>query len=402
MASCLAADIPLDYTELASLLEHVVSTHPSAEAACAEVAAARSQLSGSRWSRFPGISVDTFTDQRDDGSVSAALQIDQPLWSGGRISADIRQSKSRLDAALASLDEVYLDLELRTVQSYIELQTFRLRASILQESLVEHRKLVDSMRRRVEQQISPASELRLAESRMRQTESDALQAKASAQVALMRLRELAGVSDLEVRAELNYREAMPLPDFAETLAAALRYDPQRRRIAAEADIAAADVTIRKSELLPQIGARYVHHLGDDNGREDQLGIVVYLRTDGGLSRVSAINAARQRERAARRAVDSAQREQRERVTAEYTSFTSARLRAQAGREAAFAAKAVTESFLRQFAAGRRTWPEVLNAVREAVSARLLQVEAESNAVSSYLSLIMLSRQWKPASAEGAQ
>lgn len=396
---CGAQNVPLDYVELDGLLKRVLETHPSADAARAEANAARSELSASRWARFPGISVETFADRRDGGSVSAALQVDQPLWTGGRISAEVRQSKSRLEAALAALDEVYLDLALRTVQSYVGLQGLRRRAAILEESLDEHRKLVDSMRRRVEQQISPASELQLAQSRMRQVESEALLVRASAEVQLLALRELAGVEDLDVGASLNFRDDVSAPDFSELIAGAMRFDPQRRRISAEADIAAAQVSIRKSELLPQLGARYVHHLGDDRDREDQLGLVVSLRTDGGFSRVSAINAARQRERAAQRAVDAAQREQRERIMSELTSFSSARLRVLAGREAASAAQAVTESFLRQFSAGRRTWPEVLNAVREAATAKQSQVEAESGAVSSYMRLMLLSGLWRPAAAE---
>src|SRR5690606_14154851 len=335
-------------------------------------------------------------DQRDDGSVSAALQVDQPLWSGGRITAEIQQSKSRLDAALAALDEVYLDLALRTVQAYVGVQSLRRRTAILEESLSEHRKLVDSMRRRVEQQISPASELQLAQSRMRQIESEVVLVRASAETQLMTLRELAGDESLDVRASLNFRDEITAPSLQELLASALRFDPQRRRIAAEADAAAAQVSIRKSELMPQLGARYVHHLGEDRDREDQLGLVVSFRADGGFSRVSAINAARQRERAAQRAVDAAQREQRELVMAEFTSYSAARLRVQAGREAASAAQSVTESFLRQFSAGRRTWPEVLNAVREAATAKQSQVEAEGGAVSSYLRLMLLSGQWRPA------
>lgn len=398
-APSFAAQAPLGNVELANVLERVLATHPSADAARNEVSAARSELSGARWARFPGFSVETFADQRDGGSVSAALQVDLPLWTGGRLGAEIRQSKSRLEATIASLDEVYLDLALRTVQSYVDLLTLRRRTAILDESLEEHRKLVDSMARRVEQEISPASELQLARSRMRQTESEVLQARAQAEVALLSLRELAGDENLDVQARLNFPDSAHLPDAAELLSAGLRFDPQRRRIAAQAEIATEDVAIRKSELLPQLGARYVHHLGEDSDREDQLGLVVSVRTDGGLSRVSAINAARMRERAAQRAVDSAQREQRERIMTELASYSSARLRVLAGRDAAQAAEAVTASFLRQFAAGRRTWPEVLNAVREAATARLAEVEAESNAVSSYLRLMLVSGHWRPAGAE---
>src|SRR5690606_4422077 len=118
----------------------------------------------------------------------------------------VRQSSSRLDAAIASLDEIRLDLAQRTVQAYVDVQRLRLRARILEDSLAEHRKLVESMRRRVEQEISPASDLQLAQSRAHQTEIEALQTQAETDMALLRLRELTGDDGVEVAARLNYRE----------------------------------------------------------------------------------------------------------------------------------------------------------------------------------------------------
>jgi len=392
-----------DNPELVSLVEQALATHPSAGAARAEVAAARSELSASRWARFPGVMVESFADPRHGADISTAVSVEQPLWSGGRISATIRQSRSRLDAALASLDEVCLDLAQRTVQAYVDLQRLRRRARVLEDSLVEHRKLVDSMRRRVEQEVSPASELQLAQSRTRQTEIDALQTQAEADIALLRLRQLIGDDSLQVEAILNYREEQPLAAPSELLRAAIAFDPRTRRVMAEADIAAAEVTMRKSDLMPQLGVRYQHYLGDgDNSREDQLGLVFRIQADGGLSRVSAINAARQRERAAELAVDTASREQREAVLAALTDNTAARRRAEAGREASVAAKSVTESFLRQFAAGRRTWPEVLNSVRETATAEITRIDAEAGAVTSYLRLLLLSGLWQPGVAGGPE
>lgn len=391
---CSGANAP-DNPELVSLVERVLSTHPSAGAARAEIAAARSELSASRWARFPAVSVESFADQRNGGDVSASVAVEQPLWTGGRINATIRQSNSRLDAALASLDEVCLDLAQRSVQAYTDVQRLRRRARILEDSLVEHRKLVDSMRRRVEQEISPASDLQLAQSRTRQTEIEALQTEAEADVAQLRLRELTGDDGLQVGALLDYREEEYSASPADLLRAALDFDPSARRIAAQAAIASAEVSLRKSELMPQLGVRYLHYLGSDRDLDDQFGLVFRIQADGGLSRVSAINAAKQREQAAALAVDTATRERRQIVLAALTDNAAARRRAQAGRDATLAAKSVTDSFLRQFAAGRRTWPEVLNSVRETVTAELTQIDAEAGAVTSYVRLLLLSGQWRP-------
>lgn len=378
--------------ELAGLIHRVIAGHPSAAAARAKVEAARVELNGSKRARLPGLSVETSTNQRRRGGATTALAVEQPVWTGGRISASIREAQGNLDAALAALDEVYLDLALRTVQAYVDLQALRKRTDILDASVAEHEKLVDSMRRRVEQQISPASELMLAQSRMRQTEVQVLQTRASAEVALLRLRELTGADEVTVMMPLEQDLDVTMLDLAGLVSRAVRVDPQRRRIEAEADVAAAQVTIQKSMLLPQLGARYLRHLGNSD-LEPELGLVLRFQSGGGFANASAVGAARQREESARRAVDSAVREQRERVMTEITAYTSALLQAQSVEEAVLAADAVTESFQRQFAAGRRTWPEVLNAVREAVSAELIQVDAESAAVSAYLRLMLISGDW---------
>lgn len=381
-----------EQVELIRLIRQVIATHPSAEAARAEVEAASVDLGGSRRARWPGISVESSTDRQGRDGTTTALAIEQPLWTGGRISASIRQAEGSYEAALASLDEVYLDLALRTAEAYVELQALRRRIEILDESVLEHQKLVDSMRRRVEQEVSPASELMLAQSRMRQMEIEVLEARARAEMTLVRLRELAGADDVTVTAPLEYQRDLQSLDVRALLDRALSFDPQRRRVEAEADVAAAEVALRKSTLFPEIGARYLHYVGERD-LDDELGLVMRFQSGGGFSNFTAVGAARRREEAARRAVDSAVRDQRERILTELAAYTSAVRQAEAGFEAAAAAAEVTESFQRQFAAGRRTWPEVLNAVREAVTARLTQVDAESRAASAYIRLMLISGTW---------
>src|SRR5690606_34039940 len=385
--------------ELRLMIEQVVETHPDAQAARAQVVAARTELGGSRWARFPNLAVEAFSGELGDSSPDAALVLEQPLWSGGRISADIRRSEARLAAAVAARDEVYLDLALRTADAYTRVQALLRRAEVLEASLAEHRRLVDSMRRRVEQEISPESELLLAESRAMQIEGDVVEAQAQAEMQLQTLQQLTGDPALRIVGSLALAEE-PLPyTAAELVDAAIAFNPSRRRLVAEAQVAGADVALARSELLPEIGLRYVHSMGDDDIRDNQVGVAFRLQTGGGLSKVRSIGAARDRERGAEMAIEGAIRASREAVLNTLSASRAAELRTHAGRAAAAAAQSVTESFLRQFAAGRRTWPEVLNAVRETVTAKQSQVEAEGGAVSSYLRLMLLSGQWRPAATE---
>jgi adhesin transport system outer membrane protein len=392
-----AATLPDGITspELVDTVESTLRTYPSMLAAQAELEAAGLDLRASRWSRFPSLSIESYATAKDGGSTSNAIAFEQPIWSGGRINASIRQSRARSRIALARLQETRLDLALRTAQAYIELQRQSRRRTILEESHEDHRALIDSMARRVDQQISPAADLQLAEARARQIEAEMLQARAAAEIALQRIRELTGNPEWNQLAQLRYQEDLHqvLPNGF--LDESKIYNPRRQRLEAEADTTRAETDLRRAALLPQIGVQYIHYVGDGATNEDRVGLVVRYQTDAGLSRVSQYGAATQRERSAALSILAADREVSEAIATDLTENLTARSRISAAQQASAATDSVTDSFQRQFAAGRRTWPEVLNAVREAVTARLTLVDAESSAINSQLRLLLRSGRWQP-------
>jgi adhesin transport system outer membrane protein len=123
--------------------------------------------------------------------------------------------------------------------------------------------------------------------------------------------------------------------------------------------------------------------------------VLRLQTDGGFGRLAAVRASAQREESARAAAEAGVRDLREKVVADLSDYSAAAARLDAGRSAVTAALTVTESYLRQFTAGRRTWPEVLNVVREEVTARSNEVNVQANALAAGLRLQLRAGQWRP-------
>ncbi len=59
-----------------------------------------------------------------------------------------------------------------------------------------------------------------------------------------------------------------------------------------------------------------------------------------------------------------------------------------------------ESYMRQFTSGRRTWLDVMNAVREANTAEIDVIEARMSAQSSLSRIMLLSGQWAPLELPG--
>jgi adhesin transport system outer membrane protein len=175
----------------------------------------------------------------------------------------------------------------------------------------------------------------------------------------------------------------------------LAFDPKRRRLQAEILVADADVQIRKSAILPQLNAQYQKPMFGS----DRLGIVLRAQTDGGLSRFSAVSVAQERRAAAEIAIQSNERELRETVDADLLENAVARERASSSSLSAKSAKAVTDSFMRQFVAGRRTWFDVMNAVRESMTARLGEVDARVSAMASATRLMLRSGRWTAIAVE---
>ncbi len=377
--------------ELAAAIELASRTYPTVAAARASERAARAGLQGAKWQRFPGVSVELLGATSGSGGSDYALTVEQPLWTGGRVTGMIKMSKAQLSASQAAVAEAQLDVSLRVSSAYFEFQRLIQRETILDESLREHQKLVESMVRRVANELSPRSDLELARSRTAQVAQELAVTAGQRRMALTRLRELTGEPLFRITSIIPYDPAIHHPDPDGLLDQVLAFDPKRRRLQAEIIAADADVQIRKSSIFPQLNAQYQK----PTYGSDRVGIVLRAQTDGGLSRLSAVSVARERRASAEIAILSNERELREQVEADLLENAVAKERAASSGVSAASASAVTESFMRQFVAGRRTWFDVMNAVRESMTARLGEVDARVSAMASASRLLMRSGRWTP-------
>jgi adhesin transport system outer membrane protein len=378
-------------TELATAIELAARTFPTVAAARASERAARASLGGAKWARFPGVSLELLGGTSGSSSNDYRLSVEQPLWTGGRISGMIKMSRAQVMASQFAVSEVQLDVAMRVSAAYFEFQRLIQREAILDESLGEYQKLVDSMERRVANEISPAADLELARSRAAQVAQEKSITFGQRRMALTRLRELTGDPTFSITSILSYDPAIHHPDQEGLLEQALAFDPKRRKLNADILVATADVQVRKSAIFPQLNAQYEK----PTFGPDRVGIVLRAQTDGGLSRFSAVSVARERQASAEIALLSNERELREQIEVDELENAVAKDRAASSSVSATSATAVTESFMRQFVAGRRTWFDVMNAVRESMTARISEVDARISAMASASRLLMRSGRWTP-------
>lgn len=376
---------------LGAIAWEAVHEYPAVTAAEASIQASQSDVEAAKWLRFPSLSVGARLGAEDSGSLSPRLQIQQPLWAGGRITGTISRAEAVRAVAEAQLGETIQDLALQALNAYYAVVGATVREAILQESLAEHRRLVDSMTRRVEQEVSPLSDLELATSRAAQVQQQLSLTTAQRYTNLQRLAELTGDADVELGPVPEYSPLLHHPPTDGAVAQALVCDPTRRRLMAEAEVAEADRKVAQASIYPRVGVE----LSQDEDFGTRFGLVVSAQTDGGLSSFAAARGAQFRQQASLLQISVAERQLREQIILDVVENTTSAGTIESSGAAAVAAGRVTDSFMRQFITGRRTWLDVMNAVRESTSARIALIDAQTTAMASTGRLLLRTCEWRP-------
>jgi len=387
---------PAVVPELATLAARAAESHPSVEAARATLRAAETDVRAAKWQRGPSVSVEALSFEGGAPVVrgenfAANLVLDQPLWQGGRIGGTIDRARAVERFSIAQASEAAQQIALRTTAAYFDLVRATRRAMILERGLAEHRELVESISRRVQQDVSPRVDLDLARARTAQLEDQLTAAVALRTTNLQRLRELLGQPDYVLPAIPFYDAGVHHPPAGQAIEQATLCSPARARLQAEALIARADVKLAKAQYMPRVSAIF----SSNEVTGERVGVVFRAGTNGGLSQFEAESAARIRREAAELRVGAVERDLRDAVTADVAENEAARARIQSSGAAASASRAVTDSYQRLFVVGRRSWLEVMNAALETTQAELAADDAEVAAMASAARLSLLTCRWQP-------
>jgi len=366
-------------------LQATLDSHPLVHGKRSEHAAAKAEQEGAEWQRYPSASVEANTDS--DGDNVSVFRLDQPVWSGGRIAAGIDAAGSRLNAAGTGIDEMRQELALKVINASSEALRLQARLVHAQTSVGEHEKLLAMIERRVQQEVSPIADRRLAESRLYSTVNELSVTRQGMQNALAQLGQLTGqiVTNIEPVSYSQAASANGLSnDLAQTIEQALAHSPLLRRLSFEALAANADIDSKRAAYWPQLSLRLESSHGSVS--DNRALLVLQAQPGAGLSARSGVNAALARREAARQTDAAARREIQQQITLDWNEWTAARSRVETAEQARSTSAEVSESYARQYTAGRKTWLDVLNAVREATQAELSLADAKSQMQAAVLRL----------------
>jgi adhesin transport system outer membrane protein len=356
--------------KLDDALEKAARRHPMVAAKRQESAAFGQSLKTARWQQYPTLSVSASSQQ--GSGAGSTLRLEQPLWTGGKITADIEASEAKLAGAELAVYEVLQTALVDTARNFIDSLRFGERVAAAEQNVAEHERLLGLIERRAENQVSPQSEVVSARARLQQARSELLQLRNGLQNAKAALSLALGETNAILQTP-DTKAPRWMPSQDEVVERALTYTPKLRRLAAEKKQLEAEMRARKSSISPQLSLRRDEHFNNGNsftgGRDTQTYLALNFQTGAGLSYQSAVAEALSRIKAAEFSQESLERDIRDAMRLDWNEWQSSAEGSAIFEQLVSSSQDVYESFLRQFSVGRKSWLDVLNARKEATQAR---------------------------------
>lgn len=362
---------------LENIFAETLSNHPNIQGKKNELAAASQNLESSKWQRWPSLSMSTTSGQssRTNSStgIISTIRLDLPLWTAGRVSANIDSASAKTLAAEMTVLEAEQSLLLKAANAYSDFLRFSRRLEASEESVREHQRLLELIQRRSRNEVSSMNEIVLAKARLDQAKADNLQIVSQINSAKSQLEQLVGHEIYKINSP---RFALILPDNQnQAIQLALEYAPILRRLSAQMKAAESDITVAKSRLYPELSARSDQIIGGvAEGNISYLALT--FQPGNGLSVLSSTRESEFKKEVAESSIRSAEVDIKTNISADWIQYMSQNSQIETLSNLSETTRGVYESFLRQYAVGRKTWIEVLNARREATQARYSLADAE--------------------------
>jgi len=369
-------------------MHFAIKTHPLILSAEGQYRAAKSELAASRWGRFPTIGAsaqESSTEAKQDVTTAS-----MPVWMGGRINADIDLAKSNRDGALSGIAEAQQSVMLETIDLFFDYFKSEKKLEIASQNVDEHQRLYEIIERRVAAATSPDVDTMLAQARLQSARSAQIQAANAKNIAKASLELTVGLV-IDTVLVNNSPEELNL-GLNETVAEGIRVSPRIARIESEVKGFEANIKSVKSALYPQVSLGYEKRYNDpDPTRADkeETFVSVQFQPGAGFAVASSISAAKQRQQSARDSLEAEKRELRRQIKTAWNEYTSVSFQLEPTKMLVNATTSVIESYLRQYAVGKKSWLDVLNAQREATQARNTLVDFEVQYLTSLYRLKVL-------------
>lgn len=370
---------------LAELINIAITSHPSVQSQLSLIQSADASIDSAKWSFFPTPSFSVqrasasdkdpqFANGNNQNDTIYTFRLSQPLWTGGRLTALLDRAYASGEYSASSLRLTRKELSLRVLQYYSSIVSNDLRIQAIKRSLAEHEKLKGLIQRRIKGGVSPEGDLTQVIMRMDQLQADLLNIETSLMASLETLSQLIGQPLTLDKVTSEISRHIPInSQSTDLLIEAYRNDPTLERLEAQIKLQQAELSVTQSYLQPEVSLRMERQYGSFynpdfyGGRIPPLTrmyIEVGSNFGAGLSSFSNIEASRLRYESAIADLESGKRSIAEQIQVAHAQYSTISHRIDTLNESLMAAQEIQMAWERQFLAGRRTWNDLMNAVRE--------------------------------------
>jgi len=380
-----AAQAAVEDLQINSLVAQAIQTHPLVGSARASQEATIEGINAAKLNLLPTPSVSSGYDRDNDFVSQVTLR--QPLWTGGKLTADVNQAIFDDKAAVEYIYEQQNLVAKTTIeawQSYIQAVA---KQSVHINNLQELNDFEAMMQRRVGQGVSARIELDLVTNRILQEQTSYQAAVEQQRIAAARLEQIIGqplsqmsitsIPNIKVLVEQAKRQSVNFEKMAFDRAGF--YNPTVVKEHFQIESAKQGVEAQQAARYPTVYAQYEHaYYHEDNENDGKFSLGLSYAPGAGFSNFALARASQAQVNSLIQNQEAARRNVIENIQVQYQQFVSAKDRETSLVAAVAGAQIVVNSYRRQFIAGRKSWLEVLNAVREHndYQVQLVQTRAE--------------------------
>lgn len=399
----LAAALALTAGAQAMTLEEAIAaaqrTNPTLAQSRDEVDAAKARLLQAHAAALPSV---TLSGRASGGSddlhgffgfgrstvypADVSLELRQPLYAGGGISAGIDRAREARDAAVLQAEGAKALLAVQVAEAYIDVQSAREAARLGDAQMRELSEVASQAQRRFDDGEVPRTDLAEAQARLAQARAGQAQAVGEVARAEAHFQSVVGVAP----DALDAAAAPALSAATLAVAVAKASDASPTLLAARASLRSAEAAVRaaQAERLPSAALTLSAGATRDEFlpgyRNDAVAVGVEGRwtlfSGGAVS--GRIDEARAGRRAAQDALDAAQAQVRDAVVDAWEDTQVARSAAEAAADQASAEASARDSVAQEVRVGQKPTLDLLNAEQEALAADVGLVRAKGAVVVS--------------------
>ena len=346
------------------------NNHPAIKSARLGVDAAGKEVDAASARYLPSLSIVLEGRGKDlVAEPSRYLRLEQNVWDGGATAAGVDLAKQSAELARSRVPEQEQDIDLQVISAWQTLQSANGRVVVadrLLKLLSDHEAM---MTRRVQSELSTQVELQLVQAQVMQAGLDRRKALLNASLAKLRLEQLTGIEGLRNTLSSPASEGVPERFAAEAQAfqgtdwaALANRQPTVRRAEKELLAAQSRIETKRSELRPQLYARVDRGLG--SGGTTAAFVGVRYSTGAGFAASSEVDALIARAASLEGARDAARLEVLQAMLNDANEIQENLQRSKSLVVSVESSRQIHESYVRQFTAAKKSWLDVMNAMRE--------------------------------------